>query len=280
MGGIKLGIHPLFYVFGLYYALTSRVFIFIIYTITAVVHELGHSFVASSIGYKLSKITLMPFGAVVKGNIDGASAIDELKIAFAGPFINIAIGLLFVAFWWVYPESYAFTDVVVQANFSLALVNFLPIYPLDGGRIFSALLSLKLNRQTADKICTATGLVFAVMLFGLFVASIFYTLNISLLFFSVFVIVGLFGKDRENKYVRLFSVFDAERLKRGVLFKKYAVDKSITVKKMLSILDVTCINEIAVFDGNMQIATFSQQKITKIAEKGELYSPIYKYITI
>lgn len=30
MGGVTLKIHPLFYLFGLYYALTGRIFIFIV----------------------------------------------------------------------------------------------------------------------------------------------------------------------------------------------------------------------------------------------------------
>ena len=45
MGGVTLKIHPLFYLFGLYYALTGRIFIFIVYTIVALVHELGHPYV-------------------------------------------------------------------------------------------------------------------------------------------------------------------------------------------------------------------------------------------
>ena len=81
MGGINLSVHPLFYVFGVYYALTGKIFVFAIYTITAVLHELGHSFVASNAGYRLNKITLMPFGAVVRGDIDGLKFSDEIKIA-------------------------------------------------------------------------------------------------------------------------------------------------------------------------------------------------------
>ena len=41
MGGVTLKIHPLFYLFGLYYALTGRIFIFIVYTIVALVTNWG-----------------------------------------------------------------------------------------------------------------------------------------------------------------------------------------------------------------------------------------------
>ena len=123
MGGISLSVHPLFFVFGLYYALTGRIFIFVICTVTAIVHELGHSFAAANAGYKLDKITLMPFGAVVKGDVEGLKFSDEIKIALAGPLINVAIGTVFVASWWLFPETYAFTDVAAQSNFSMVTLG-------------------------------------------------------------------------------------------------------------------------------------------------------------
>ena len=97
MGRINLYIHPLFFLFGVYYALTGRIFIFVICTVSAIIHELGHSFVANNKGYILNKITLMPFGAIVSGDIDGIRPKDELAIAFAGPFINLLVGVFFVA---------------------------------------------------------------------------------------------------------------------------------------------------------------------------------------
>ena len=97
MGGIKLTVHPLFFAFSFYYALTGRFLVFVMYTVTAVAHELGHSFAATNAGYKLNKITLMPFGAVVKGDIEGLKLSDEIKIALAGPILNIAIALFFVS---------------------------------------------------------------------------------------------------------------------------------------------------------------------------------------
>ena len=278
MGGINLSVHPLFFAFGFYYALTGRIFIFIIYTLSAVVHELGHSLVATSSGYKLNKITLMPFGAVVSGNIDGLKLNDEIKIALAGPFVNLAIGLLFVASWWIYPESYAFTDVVAEANFSMALVNFLPIFPLDGGRVLSAVLAQNFGKKKSGIICKITGAVFSILLFCAFIITIFNTVNISLLFFSLFVLFGAFGKNKENKYIRIYSALGEEALKRGMPFKKHALYKTATIKRLMSIIDESAVNEVAIFDENKQIKLLSPSKINQIIENGDLYAPIEKYI--
>ena len=278
MGCLSISVHPLFYAFGFYYAFTGRIFIFVIYTLTAVVHELGHSFVASGAGYRLDKITLMPFGAIVSGEIEGLKLSDEIKVALAGPFINLAVGIFFVAVWWIYPESYAFTDVVAEANFSMAIVNFIPAFPLDGGRVLSAILSLHVGRDRAKIVCRVVGVVFSVALIACFLLTIKNGVNISIMLFALFVLFGLFGKASENKYVKICANLSSEKLLRGMPVVKQALDKNATVKKMISILDVEAVNEIAVFDGDEQIALLSQKRISEITEKGELYHQIKKYL--
>lgn len=279
MGSIKVKIHPLFYILGLYFALTGKIFIFIIYTTTAVIHELGHSYVASCHGYRLNKITLMPFGAVVSGNIEGLKATDEIKVALAGPFINLAVALFFVATWWIFPESYAFTDVVAESNFVMAVINFLPVFPLDGGRIVLALLSSKIGKTKAIKIMKVSGIVFSLILFALFITSIFHTINFSILLFSIFLLVGTFSREKDNVYVRLTSItLDKKALNNGIVIKKQAVDKDVTIKKLISILDYNSINEIDIYSNGEKIISLSQSKINEIILKGELYSKLSKYI--
>ena len=97
MGKIKVSVHPLFFAFGLYFAFTGKVFSFISFTIVAVIHEIGHSFVAARLGYRLEKITLMPYGCIISGKTQSFSYKDEVKIAFAGPLVNLAT--VFVFFW-------------------------------------------------------------------------------------------------------------------------------------------------------------------------------------
>ena len=78
---MKFSIHPLFFVFGLYFALTGKVFLFLTATLTALLHEFGHALAAEKLGYKMNKITLMPYGAVVNGAIGGLSYKDEVSVA-------------------------------------------------------------------------------------------------------------------------------------------------------------------------------------------------------
>lgn len=278
MGGIKYSVHPLFFVVGFYYALTGRIFVFLIYTFTAVLHETGHSIAAGRAGYRLNKIVLTPFGAIAKGNVEGLKFYDELIIAAAGPLLNLGVGLLFVAVWWIFPETYAFTDVVAEANFSLAVVNFIPAYPLDGGRILSALLSLKIGEDRAFKICKITGVAFAALLFAGFVFTAFHTPNVSLFIFAVFVFVGAISREKDNKYVKINSVMSRENLSRGMPIKRQAVSKEITLKKLIKIADANAINEIDVYDGDTLVKRLNQRQITEILAQGDIYSRLEKYV--
>ncbi len=278
MGRIKVTVHPLFVLLAVAYAIAGEFFSFFILTICAVIHELGHSIKAGSLGCSLNKITLMPFGAVVKGNIEGVSFIDQIKIALAGPFINVAVGVFFVAIWWVYPETYAFTDIAVESCFSMALVNFLPIFPLDGGRVIECVLCGKFGEIKGEKISKIVSLIFAILLFALFIISCFFTLNTSLLLFCVFVLVGTFGKARENRYLKVFKSISDLNLKNGAPFKKIGVDKSITVKKLVTLLDSKAINEVAVYDGDALLGVFSQKMLVEIISKGSLYDKMEKFL--
>lgn len=278
MGGIKYNVHPLFFVVGFYYALTGRIFIFLIYSLTALIHETGHAIAAEKAGYKLNKITLTPFGAIAKGNIEGLKFYDELKIALAGPLVNLAIGLLFVAFWWIFPEVYAFTDVAAEANFAMALINLIPAYPLDGGRVLSALLSIKFGEQRAFKSCKIIGVIFGAVLIGGFIFTVFYTPNASLFIFGLFVILGAISRDKELKYVKIDAALSEESLMRGMPIVRQAVSKDITLKTLIKIADAKAVNEIEVYSGTTAIKKIGQKELTEILKRGDIYAKLEKYI--
>ncbi len=279
MAGIKLSIHPLFFVLGFFYAITGQIFVFIICTVTAVVHELGHSFASANLGYRLNKITLMPFGAVVAGNIEGLSFKDQTKIALAGPIINLALSLFFIATWWIYPNCYAYTDVVVYANLSMAIVNLLPIYPLDGGRVVFCFLAERLNYDRAFFICKLMGGAFAfILLVAFMLNAVNGILNFSLLFFSLFVCFGTFSREKENKYVKIFSGLSNQNLKRGMPYITHAVDKEISIKRLISLLDVRAVNQVVVYDGGKKLTSLSQEKIEQIISEAKIYSKLSEFL--
>lgn len=244
---MKIHVHPLFFIFGLYFALCGKVFLFLTVTLTALVHELGHAFYAEKLGYKMNKITLMPYGAVVNGAIDGLSYNDEILIAIFGPLTNLFVCLFFTALWWLIPSSYAYTDTVVFCNLSIACINLLPAYPLDGGRIFCAILSNFFSRKTALLITKILGFVLACLIALLFIYSCFMTVNFTLLFFALFLFTGAITKTKENSYVKIFK--NRAEFLRGVKEqKRFVANGEITLKQLISVCPSDCFFTLEILD--------------------------------
>lgn len=269
MAKLRLSIHPLFFIFGLYFAITGRVFVFLTYTVVAVIHELGHSVAAARLGYRLNRIVLMPYGAVVSGDIKDLSFRDEIEVALAGPLTNLACAVLFVSVWWIFPDVYAYTDTAVFASLSIAAVNLLPCRPLDGGRVLHAFLSLYVKERTADTVLKLTGGVFSLALGVLFVISCFFAVNFSLLFFALFAFFGTFFTGKDNGYIKVFENAYARSLKKGAEVKRIAVSVDTKVKRLLTLLDANALTEVAVYSNDGKVlSVLSPKEVCEIASGG------------
>lgn len=229
---LRFKIHPLFIVFGIYFAFTGKVFSFLIFTFTAVIHEIGHFLASEKYGYALRNITLMPYGAIIEGNSLDISFKDEIFIALAGPLLNFLVAIFFIAVWWLFPITYAYTDLAVFANVSICLINLLPCYPLDGGRVILSILSLKMKRTKALKIVKILGVTISILAVSLFIYSIFLEVNFSLLFFSLFILVGALSKSKDGEYLRIFENFTYKRLKKPQEIKNIAVNGDLELRKL------------------------------------------------
>ena len=95
-------------------------------TLAALEHECAHAIAARRFGFELNRILLMPYGAVVSGDLSGIPPRQELWVCLAGPLANAATALSFVALWWLYPETYPYTDVAAYVSASLFFVNLFP----------------------------------------------------------------------------------------------------------------------------------------------------------
>jgi len=141
-------------------------------------HELGHSFVAIRKGCRVREITLMFIGGAAKMDQMPRRPRDEMLMAIAGPAVSLLIGALAIAgAFLLAAQSGAltawFADLLVYtgvANIMLAGFNLLPAFPMDGGRVFRAMLTPKLGRLNATRIAALTGKGVAVLfvLVGLF----------------------------------------------------------------------------------------------------------------
>src|SRR4029077_18417200 len=108
-----------------------------------VFHEMAHSVIAKHYKIPVKSITLFVFGGVSRIGREPTRALEEFYIAVAGPLSNF---FLAGGFWLV--VRHAGSNVILSTlagslawiNFSLAVFNLIPGFPLDGGHIFRAIV--------------------------------------------------------------------------------------------------------------------------------------------
>lgn len=233
----KIAVHPLFWMFGIYFCFTGKLFLFLLMTVAAVEHECAHAFAAAKKGYALDRIVLMPYGAVIKGDVGSFSLADEIYVAMAGPLASGCTALAFVALWWFFPETYPFTDTVVFTCATLALVNFLPAYPLDGGRVFYCIFAKYFGKTRAWVACVVISMLVCAVLVALFIVSMASgNANISLLPFALFLMLGCLERKNYGSYERLRFDFTAD-LSRGLEERRVAVCEDLPLYKTLTFLE-------------------------------------------
>lgn len=112
-----------------------------------VLHEMGHGLVAKAYRIPVRSITLFIFGGVAQITREAQRPVAELLMAAAGPLTSLALAFAFFGAWAaVGAHDNRPADVVLiwlaYMNAVLAVFNLLPAFPMDGGRIFRALLWL------------------------------------------------------------------------------------------------------------------------------------------
>jgi stage IV sporulation protein FB len=239
-------IHPLFLLAGVWYSFTGELFLFLMSAIVAIQHECAHAFAAAKLGYKLNKIVLMPFGAIIDGDMSGISFKDELLVAACGPLCNLCTAIFFIALWWLKPTMYAFTDTACYASLSIAFINLLPAYPLDGGRILKSALCrffLKKNSEErvalkkAEGICRGVTFGFAGILLTVFFILLARTvLNFTLLAFGIFLLVGGIGNRADRAVYTKMDFSKNNALEKGIEIRRIAVRDSCPIKNALRFL--------------------------------------------
>lgn len=177
------------------------------YVVAIVLHEAGHFFVAKRLGYQLSKFSISPYGVSLSYFGQNFDFKDEIKIALAGPAVNLLSVLFVMGLWWICPNAYFFTDGFVEISLVLALFNLLPAFPLDGGRVFVALSSCFCSEKVAKKITIAVNIILSAMFFVLFVALLFVNFNPTYLLMAVFLIGGVLDLNFSTKFekINIFS---------------------------------------------------------------------------
>ncbi len=116
----------------------------VLFFISIILHELGHSLVAIARGIPVQSITLFIFGGVAQSEEEAETARDEFAIAIAGPLVSFVLA---AAFYLLSLLAHGVSELAATAiewlatiNLVVGIFNLIPGFPLDGGRVLRALV--------------------------------------------------------------------------------------------------------------------------------------------
>lgn len=132
------------------------------YFLALFLHELAHLIVATKRGYTLRQFRIDLFGMAIDIDSDIESK-DSFIVNIAGPMLNLILCGVCVAMYYLFPMTYVYFNTFCIANFSLAIFNLLPIYPLDGGKIFRGMMSVERYKRCDFVIRVALGSIFSLL---------------------------------------------------------------------------------------------------------------------
>ena len=173
--GIQLAITPLTIAWFLMLGIWVAWWFPVVLMVTIGVHEYGHILVGERLKYKAEILLFEPMGAVVVMEPRAQTAQDDIRISVAGPVVNLVVGLVLlpvvlVLYYGGFDGSSAFFPILATCavNFFLALFNMLPIYPLDGGRMFRAWAIKKYGWDRGSMLTRNVGIAVGTAVGGLF----------------------------------------------------------------------------------------------------------------
>ncbi len=212
---MKIRIHLKIFIFILIFLITNQIKIYGILMLFALIHELGHMLVGILLGFKPTKLEVMPYGVSVafdvkyedynkkirKGNM---LAIKKLIIALAGPLTNFIITVIFltsnIRFFGIERE------LVIYANILIGIFNLIPIYPLDGGRVIKNILHILVGLQASYEYTNQISKITICLLTGICSIAILYIRNIALLLILAYLWYLIIIENR--KYNRKKEIYE------------------------------------------------------------------------
>jgi Zn-dependent protease len=242
--------------------------------VTVLLHEMGHALAAKRYHIKTRDITLLPIGGLARLEKLPEKPSEELVVALAGPAVNVALAII-TGLVIRFPETSEMNDLLsggVNAgnflfnffvvNLWLAIFNLIPAFPMDGGRVLRALLSMKMQRHVATRIAARIGQLLAI---GFVFAGFF--INPFLVFIGLFIFLGA---QAEADYTQAQSVLKGYRVGDAIMRQYQSIEAGETLRAAVNLLLNGQYKNFLVIDNGVPVGTLSREELIKgLAEAGE-----------
>ncbi|GAA3886516.1 stage IV sporulation intramembrane metalloprotease SpoIVFB [Anoxybacillus suryakundensis] len=182
---MNIHIHPLFWFIALMAIMTAQFQTLLLLFWIVLLHELGHVIAAHLFSWRVKRILLLPFGGVAEMDEHGNRPFhEELIVILAGPFQHIVIFFIVYIAHSANMLSDEWYKQLLEYNLSILLINLLPIWPLDGGKLLFLYRTMRTSFRRAHEqtlyasslfliACFITLLIFAPMQINLWIIGLF-----------------------------------------------------------------------------------------------------------
>jgi Zn-dependent protease/CBS domain-containing protein len=216
--------------------LTMAIVAAVLFLVSILLHELGHSWVARREGIEVDSITLWLFGGVSQFKSRFKSAGAEFRVAVTGPLVSIGLGVLFVLIALAdLPSS---VDGVAAwlgyINLILGVFNLFPATPLDGGRVLhAALWRAKGDYAWATRIASEIGQGFGYLFIALGLAMFIFQGSFSGAWLAFIGWYLLQGARAEARYVATEQALGGLRVRDLMVRHPVTVDADTTIGRFI-----------------------------------------------
>jgi stage IV sporulation protein FB len=171
-------------------------------------------------------------------------------VAVAGPSVNVLVASVLGATLAVSGGSFAMSQAttvggliaqLMWINIGLAVFNLLPAFPMDGGRVFRAILAFRLGRERATSVAASASKLFAVAFVIIGLGG-----NLMLCLIGVFV---WFTAQQEAANVALGKLLAKGTVADAMLWTPHSVDAGESVDEVAARI---------IHDGDRQLAVFER----------------------
>lgn len=202
---MRMTIHPLFLPFLFGMVLYGNVSYYALILTSLIVHELGHLVVAYLLKVKVERCVIMPYGGEIE--LAGKYSISPQKhllIALGGPIATFCCLLISPIFDPLIASPF------MKIQLLLLIINLIPVWPLDGGRIVFSFILIFYKKARVYEIYLAIS--FFIIMVVAIISFMFLPATTVILFLSIFVIIKIVEEWRFRKYRIAFEKHVMKRL--------------------------------------------------------------------
>jgi Zn-dependent protease/CBS domain-containing protein len=234
-------------------------------------HEFGHILAARRYGLVPKATILLPLTGVTlfdEPSVEKQAGFPlwqrEIRLALVGPLVSLGLGLISAGIVlavnpaipllkWPFVQSRNLPASLVWANLYLAILNCLPAYPMDGGRILRAVFARKVDMTMATRraVSISTALAMVLIFAGLLGND----------WLSMIGVIVFFAAQLEERALVFQSVLDNVSLEEVMLTDFATLSPADTLEDALDKAVHSLQDDFPVVRGSDMVGVISRQRI-------------------